>query len=195
MTDEKQRLAQEMLQRFIVRVEQASPGLQPDECRFIAEMEREGFVRRVQEQIDLYGMERNGLALWRALALFQEKGEPVLPAILAKFVEWGKALAAANDPTEMARALELVGDKESHKGRKGIDAAQRRRRIAEQVHIVRSAYPRLNLGQAFETVARNSGGRLTVAQVKKAHHEYFRVPVPRTKAAVQDLTGAMQAWR
>lgn len=185
----------EMLDRFIARVQSRLPGLSPDDCRFIAETDRYEFVSDVKEQFDLYAMERNGLALWRALALFHEQGEPIPEAILRKFVEWGTALASAIDPTEMARALELVGDKGSHKGHKGLDAAQRRRHIAEQVHIVRSAYPRMNLKEAFETVVRNSNGRLTVSQVKKAYHDYRRPPVPRTAPAVQGLAGVMKAWR
>jgi len=193
--DEKKTAAEQMQARFVAKVRKDSPQLQQDEVEFIASMLRDGYIRRVQEHIDLYGMTRNGLSLWRALRSIVDEGEVIPQELLKKFLQWGESLEKAKTIGDIARALELVGDKDTYKGKKVLQAAQRRRHIAQQVHIVRSAYSNLGLDEAFRIVARNSHGRLSYALVKKAHYDYFATPKRgRKPRSGKDLDVTLRGW-
>lgn len=170
----KEAEASQSYERFVERVKLQAPNIRDDEARFVASMLRKQFVDAVNDQLRLYQREGNGLTLWRALRLCHEQGEPIPEPLIRKFAKWANALEAVNDAKGAARALELSGDAGAYKGRRSLNAAEKLLRLATEVHLFKSAYPSVSNTQAFDTVARNSRGRIKSSQAKDAYYAWRR---------------------
>ncbi|HMO48162.1 MAG TPA: hypothetical protein PKB14_19315 [Rubrivivax sp.] len=158
--------------RLAERVSQRAPRLKADDAWLVAGFERMDLVRAVNKNLDLYRHERNGLAVWRAIRICHKYGEPLPANIVAKLAQWGEALEKAATPREIARALDLAGRDRGHKGRRRLDAADRRLEIASAVrnYMDRAG---VNATAAIAWYAKNAKPALSVPAVKKHYYAIF----------------------
>jgi hypothetical protein len=162
-----------------------------DELAFLAQLKREQLANDVQNECTLYRNTGDGRFLWRAFLRLHGAKEPIPQAILDRLAHWGGRLLGAQDPKEIAAALELSGDEKKHIGPKQSESYRKRWRLASEVCIVRDLY-KISLTKAIAAVARNSG--LSVATVKGAYDDVFRAPL-RERKSPTDLTSALNNWR
>jgi hypothetical protein len=179
-----------MLSRFVERVRAQNPGGREADVLTVAAMLRQAFVNRINAHLAAYRSERNGLSVWRAISECHAQGEPLPANVVALLAQWGATLETAGTGRDVAHALQLAGDGKAHKGRRTLDAIERRRTVAALVAKVQRLYG-LSTNDAIALVAKMNG--ISETKIKADHYAFWR-PSQREARRAADPFAAMQRW-
>lgn len=159
----------------------------------------DGFVLewKVRNDIGLYNWTRNGLVVWRMYQRHRDLGLPVPEEILQKFDQWAQSLEIASGAKEIAKAIEMTGDKGGAQGAAQLHRAGRMREIASRVNQLMQLgrRPMATVNEIYREVGKPY--RLSAAKVKAIWMRWKRLErqakaaraAAATQAAIHALVG------
>lgn len=121
------------------------------------------------KHLAIYNKERTGLSIWRAYAIFRQKGLPVPEQILSQLDLWAARLEEAGKHREIADAIDMTADNGHVKGAKRLSEVEQTYEIAHAVEAY-MRFGRLNNSDAASLVAQDTG--LSFSNVRAKYFDW-----------------------